>query len=146
MSMVTFGEDMMAVLIATGLVLVFVTILGDSFSAHREKEDSVEKFQLFLTISDFLRGGSFSGEDGGFEPGVLSREVLEEKLPQFLERLRRQCIRLRVEVVSLGGELIFSSEADKENFSRSLSVPVVYECKGKKIPAKMVVWIGEDCI
>lgn len=142
MSTVTFGEDMMAVLIATGLVIVFVTVLGDSFSAHRGREDSMEEFQLFLTISDFLRGGNFSSEGGGFGPGVLNREVLQEKLPQFVERLRRQCIRMRVEIVSFEGELLFGSEGEKENFSRSLSVPVAYECFGKKVPAKMVVWIG----
>lgn len=136
----------MAVLMATGLVVVFVTVLDDSFSAHRESQDSMDEFRLLLTVSDYIGGGNFSDEDNGFEVGVLSQELLQEKLPRFIERLRRQGIRIRVEIVSLEGDLLFNSESGGENFSRSIDLIVAYEREGREIPARLIVWIGKGSI
>lgn len=142
MSQVTIGEDILGILIAVGLISVFCLVLGNSFSAYQEQRAAEERSQLLLTVSDFLRNGTFSRGGNETEPGLLNHTMLEERLPQFIERLGRESTEVRVKIVSLDHDLLFSWGKKKEELARSISVPVVYELKDEKVPARLIVRTG----
>ena len=97
------GEDLFSVLVAVGLVAVFVTALAHSYHLYAERRNASEDFDLALDIAEQLRNQVLVGENG--QLGLL--ELSHERLENYSQILAMQGINLRVEVGALGGELLF---------------------------------------
>lgn len=142
MSQITVGEDVLTVLVAVGLISMFVLVLGSSFSAYRKGEKEEREERLLLMISNYIRNGLSSERVNGTEPGVLTRSELEESLPGLSERLGIEDVNIFVEIVSGEDDGIFCWGRNTEDFNLSISTPIVYENETDRIPAKVIVHLG----
>lgn len=141
MSQVTFGEDILAVLMAVGLISIFVVVLGSSFSGYQERCMSEGELRSLLRTSDYLRNGAFSKSEGKSELGLLSQEGIKEKIRQ-LELRSQEAGEIGVEITSLDHNILWEWGGERKDSTRSMIFPIAYEHKGKRIPARMIVWRG----
>jgi len=132
------------VLIAAGLISMFVLILGSSFSAYREGVKEEREERLILIISNFLRNGLPSNEFNGTEAGILTRSRLKGSLPKLSERLRIQDVSIFVEIDSWEGDSVFRWGKNIQNSDFSISTPIVYESEADRIPAKVIVHLRRE--
>lgn len=137
------GEDILSTLIAVGLILVFIFSLSESYLNYRQSQDEEKESNLLLSISDFLRS-SFSNSKNGSGLGVLRENELSNQLPQFVKRLSREGVKAKVEIVDFRNNSLFDYPEGNKDFAQSMTFPIIYEDGSKRIPARMVVWIGES--
>jgi hypothetical protein len=109
------GEDLFSVLIAVGLVAVFVTALAHSYHLYAERRNASEDFDLALDIAEQLRNQVPVGENG--QLGLL--ELSHERLENYSQILAVQGINFRVEV----GTFVFAENLESAN-ACELSVEV----------------------
>ena len=114
------GEDLFSVLVAVGLVAVFVTALAHSYHLYAERRNASEDFDLALDIAEQLRDQVLVGENG--QLGLL--ELSHERLENYSQILAMQGTNLRVEVGTLGGELLFTHGPEPNPLEQYFSPPV----------------------
>jgi hypothetical protein len=114
------GEDLFLVLVAVGLVAVFVTALAHSYHSYAERRNASEDFDLALDIAEQLRGQVLVGENG--QLGLL--ELSHERLENYSQILAMQGINLRVEVGTFEGELLFAHGPESNPLEQYFSPPV----------------------
>lgn len=114
------GEDLFSVLVAVGLVAVFVTALAHSYHLYAERRNASEDFDLALDIAEQLRDQVLVGENG--QLGLL--ELSHERLENYSQISAMQGINLRVEVDTIGGELFFTHGPEPNPLEQYFSPPV----------------------
>lgn len=114
------GEDLFSVLMTVGLVAVFITALSHSYHLYAERRNASEDFDLALDIAEQLRDQVLVGENG--QLGLL--ELSHEKLENYSKILAVQGINLRVEVGTIGGELLFVHGPEPNLLEQYFSPPV----------------------
>lgn len=141
MSNVTFGEDILLVMVAVGLISTFIVVLDESISAHRERIGRREELETLLVVSNYLEKEEISEGKPGVKMGVLDKGEIERKLTQF-ESWNPDFREVEIKVISFNQEILYG-RGGKEPSNKSISLPVVYGRDDEMIPGRMVIW--RDC-
>jgi hypothetical protein len=127
------GEDLFSVLVAVGLIVVFVSALAHSYHVYAERINAANDFDLALEIADRLRNQVLIKENSPL--GVL--ELSHERVENYSKILAMQGINLHVEVVGLGGEILFAYGQEPNPLEQYFSPPI-----GVSLPVAVAQNIG----
>ncbi len=136
----TVGEDLFGVVIAVGLISMFVVVWCNSFIAYRERHSALEESRILLSVSDYLVNGALPGVSP--EPGLVHEVMLERRSANFTENLASSGLSVQTLIATLEGETLFRSNGVLDGSSVSVSLPIVYENCENRIPARLIVRKG----
>ncbi len=138
MSHITFSEDLIGILIVAGIIISFVVVLGNSYSNYQEQKSREEKNQLLLRFFDFLRSKMENNSTGGISFGKIKKETISENIYDILpEKIDLKNIRIDSE-----NRTLFKLKKENEKFDQSVILPIIYENKSGKTPAKLKLYVG----
>lgn len=120
------GGDLFSVLVAVGLIVVFISALAHTYHVYAERRNAAEDFDLALDIAERLRNQVLVKENG--QLGVL--ELSHERVENYSKILAMQRVNLRVEVMGPGGEILFTHGPEPNFLGQYFSPPV-----GVSVPA-----------
>lgn len=142
MSNISFGEDLIAVLIAVGLISTFLVVLEDSIGHHRKMKESKDELKNLVITSNYLeKGGSKKNKD--FDKlGVLSESEIRNSIDR-LNSWNSKFGKIGLRIGSLNNEILYST-GDMSDSAKSVTLPIVYERNGEKNPAKIIFWRVES--
>ncbi|KXA92733.1 hypothetical protein AKJ66_03635 [candidate division MSBL1 archaeon SCGC-AAA259E22] len=143
MSQLTTSEDILTVLFSVGLLLIFASTLHHSLSIKNSQNKAEERYELILTISDYIRNGEFSENISRSEILVLDENIVKEQIPKFIEKLQRESIDFQLKIKSSKNGVLYSSDSKISKYSQSLSLPIVYEKEDNLTPASMIIRIRD---
>ena len=142
MNQLSVGEDLFATLTVVGLLCLFIAALVHSYHLYAERRNAYESFDQALDIAEDIKNRVLTASPG-------SIDLTMGKLEDYSKSLAREGIELRVEVRTLGGEvlLMYSPEQNPLDgyFSPpcSVSLPVaVARGQGSAQLCELVVWVG----
>ena len=134
----TLGEDLFSVLVAVGLISVFVVVFGNSFSTYRDYQDSCNDSKELLALSDYVRNGSHPSLRA--ESPIVEGVRLEARLSDFLRDVVGTNSSVRILIDGIMNEEFFRTEKKLDGSSRSVSLPIVYRgCDDELIPARLII-------
>ena len=143
MEQLSVGEDLFAALAVVGLLVLFIAALAHSYHLYVERRNAYESFDLALDIAEDIKSRVLAASPGSIDLTI-------DKLEDYSKLLAREGIELRVEVRTLGGEvlLVYGPEQNQLGgyFSppSSMSLPVaVARDQGSAQLCELVVWVGE---
>ncbi|MFQ6129621.1 MAG: hypothetical protein ACE5OT_02280 [Candidatus Hadarchaeaceae archaeon] len=142
MDQLSVGEDLFATLAVVGLLCLFITVLVHSYHLYAERRNAYESFNQALDIAEDIKNHVLTAS-----PGLIDLKV--NKLKEYSKLLAREDIELRVEVRTLGGEVILSYGPEQNPLevyfsppcSVSLPVAVTRDQKSAQL-CELVVWVG----
>ena len=137
MSQVTLGEDIFGVMVAVGLISVFVVVWGSSFATYRKYNKGFQESQFLLSVSNFVINGSHP--DVRSEPALIRDRDFRKQLADFFGDMRSCGEPIRVSVTSLQDATLFRSGETLDGSTRSVSFPVVYVKGNERFPVRLIV-------
>ncbi len=141
------GEDLFSTLLAVALLLVFVAALTHSYHTYAERKNSADDFETALGAAERLRDKYLASPNGA--PGLI--ELSQEGAESSVRALELNGLSLRVEIVSLDGELLLAAGpvpnaiGDYLSPAAGASLPVAARCENGSVRlAELVVriWSG----
>jgi hypothetical protein len=123
MEQFSVGEDLFTTLAVVGLLALFITALAHSYQIYAERKSAYESFDLALSTAEEIKNRVLA-----VSPGLI--EWATDKLEDYSGLLSQQGIELRVEVRSLGGEVLHAYGSEQSPLdgyfspSASASLPV----------------------
>jgi hypothetical protein len=123
MGQLSVGEDLFAVVIIVGLVVLLIVALAHSYHTYAERKNMYESFDLALDIADQLRNDVLAKHENSTFPGLVNPRISEQELRSYRQLLAGQGIGLRIEVRTLGGELALAYGPEPDALSQYFSPP-----------------------
>ena len=143
MEQLSVGEDLFAALAVVGLLVLFIAALAHSYHLYGERRNAYESFDLALDIAEDIKNRVLTASPGSIDLTV-------NKLEDYFKLLAREGIGLRVEVRTLGGEVLLARGPEQNPLEGyfsphcSVSLPVaVARDQGSAQLCELVVWVGE---
>ena len=116
MGQFSVGEDLFAALAVTGLLTVFIATFAHSYHVYAERKSTYESFDLALDTAEELKNRVLRASSGSIEWAA-------EKLEGYSGLLAQQGVKLRVEVRSLGGEVLHAYGPEQNPLGGYFSPP-----------------------
>ena len=142
MEQLSVGEDLFATLAVVGLFILFIATLAHSYYLFTERRNAYESFDLALDIAEEIKNHVLADSPG-------SIDLTMNKLENCSKMLAREGIELRVEVRTLGGEVLLAYGPEQNQFEGYLSPPcsvslplAVVRGQGSAQLCELVVWAG----
>ncbi|MDH5443737.1 MAG: hypothetical protein ACETWO_05745 [Candidatus Hadarchaeaceae archaeon] len=142
MEQLSVGEDLFATLAVVGLFVLFITALAHSYQLFTERRKAYESFDLTLDIAEDIKNCVLADSSGLID-------LTTDKLENHSKLLAREGIELRVEVRTLGGEVLLAHGPEQNQLGGyfsppcSISLPVaVTRGQGSAQLCELVVWVG----
>ena len=142
MDQLSVGEDLFATLAVVGLLCLFIAALVHSYHLYAERRNAYESFDQALGIAEDIKNRVLTASPG-------SINLTMDKLENYSKLLAREGIELRVEVRTLGGEVLLAYGPEQNPLERyfsppcSVSLPVaVARDQGSAQLCELVVWVG----
>ena len=141
MEQLSVGEDLFATLAVVGLLCLFIAALVHSYHLYAEKRNAYESFNQALNIADDIKNRVLTASPGSIDLTV-------NKLEDYSKLLAREGIELRVEVRTLGGEVLLAQGHEQIHLDGyfsppcSVSLPVaVARSQGSSQLCELIVWV-----
>lgn len=142
MDQLSVGEDLFATLAVVGLLCLFIAALVHSYHLYAERRNAYESFNQALGIAEDIKNRVLTASPG-------SIDLTMDKLENYSKLLAREGIELRVEVRTLGGEVLLAYGPEQNPLEGyfsphcSVSLPVaVARDQGSAQLCELVVWVG----
>lgn len=142
MNQLSVGEDLFATLTVVGLLCLFIAALVHSYHLYAERRNAYESFDQTLDIAEDIKNRVLTASPG-------SIDLTMGKLEDFAKSLAREGIELRVEVRTLGSEVLLMYGPEQNPLDGyfsppcSVSLPVaVARGQGSAQLCELVVWVG----
>lgn len=142
MNQLSVGEDLFATLTVVGLLCLFIAALVHSYHLYAERRNAYESFDHALDIAEDIKNRVLTASPG-------SIDLTMGKLEDFTKSLAREGIELRVEVRTLGSEVLLMYGPEQNPLDGyfsppcSVSLPVaVARGQGSAQLCELVVWVG----
>lgn len=137
------GEDLFSTLLAVSLLSVFIAALFHSYHIYSERQNAFESFDLALDVAERLRDRVLAREG---KLGLV--EFSKERLESYSELLALDGTKLRVEIRSLDGELLFCHGTEPNILDlylfppASVCIPVAVSCENRSTrPCELTVQV-----
>lgn len=142
MDQLSVGEDLFATLTIVGLLCLFIAALMHSYHLYAERKNAYESFDQALNIAEDIKNRVLTASPG-------SIDLTTNKLEDYSKLLAREGIELRVEVRTLGGEVLLAYGPEQNPLegyfsppcSVSLPVAVTRDQRSAQL-CELVVWMG----
>ena len=142
MDQLSVGEDLFATLAVVGLLCLFIAALVHSYHLYAERRNAYESFNQALGIAEDIKNRVLPASPG-------SIDLRMDKLEDYSKLLAREGIELRVEVRTLGGEVMLAYGPEQNPLEGyfsppcSVSLPVAV-ARGQRSAqlCELVVWVG----
>lgn len=141
MHQLSVGEDLFATLAVVGLLCLFIAALVHSYHIYAERRNAYESLSQALDIAEDIKNRVLTASPG-------SIDLTAKKLEDYSKLLAREGIELRVEVRTLGGEVLLAQGPEQNPLegylspSYSVSLPVaVARGQGSAQLCELVVWV-----
>ena len=142
MNQLSVGEDLFATLTVVGLLCLFIAALVHSYHLYAERRNAYESFDQTLDIAEDIKNRVLTASPG-------SIDLTMGKLEDLSKSLAREGIELRVEVRTLGSEVLLMYGPEQNPLDGyfsppcSVSLPVaVARGQGSAQLCELVVWVG----
>lgn len=142
MDQLSVGEDLFATLAVVGLFCLFIAALVHSYHLYAERRNTYESFDQALDIAEDIKNRVLTASPGSIDLTI-------DKLEDYSKLLAREGIELRVEVRTLGGEVLLAYGPEQNSLEGyfsppcSVSLPVaVAQGQGSAQLCELVVWVG----
>lgn len=116
MGQLSVGEDLFTTLTVVGLLVIFIAALAHSYHVYTERKSAYESFDLALNTAEEIKNRVL-----GASPGSI--EWASGKLEDYSGLLARRGMGLRVEIRSLGGEVLHAHGPEQDPLRGYLSPP-----------------------
>ena len=123
MGQLSVGEDLFAIVIVVGLVVLLIVALAHSYHTYTERKNMYEDFDLTLDIANQLRNNVLTKHDNSIFPGLINLRTSKQELRNYYQLLAGQGIGLRIEVRTLDGELALAYGPEPDTLSQYFSPP-----------------------
>jgi len=116
MEQFSVGEDLFATLAVVGLLVIFIAALAHSYHIYAERKSAYESFDLALNTAEDIKNRVLAASPGSIEWAA-------DKLEDYSGLLAQQGIELRVEIRSLGGEVLHAYGSEQNQLDGYFSPP-----------------------